>query len=84
MNKYLAAALILLGVGLMAGSYHAGKSNEASANTSRIAKAITEANEKRGKINDTFEGISDYLLCVKLGGVREQCAELRGVGEDKP
>lgn len=82
MNKVLFGALV--GAGLLAGSYHLGTRHEAQENTRRISEAIVEAKENRGSINGTVKDISAYDLCIKLGGLREQCSELRGVGKDKP
>ena len=40
-----------------------------------------EAYEKRKGIDNAVSGVNRYQLCVDLGGLRDECEQLRGVDE---
>ena len=48
------------------------------------AQAVTQAIQNRAGINETIDNMDGIALCVELGGVREQCEQLRGLAEDQP
>ncbi|QYM72918.1 hypothetical protein K1X45_00105 [Pseudochrobactrum sp. Wa41.01b-1] len=50
----------------------------------KAAQAVTQAIQNRAGINETIDNMDSVALCNKLGGVREQCEQLRGVAEDQP
>lgn len=84
MKLYVYAGLILLGAGLVAGSYYIGRSHERYIGSTKVAEAILKANENRGGINAEVESASSHSLCISLGGLPDQCEQLRGLGENKP
>ena len=50
----------------------------------KVAQAVTQAIQNRAGINETIDNMDSIALCVELGGVRDQCEQLRGVAEDQP
>ena len=49
----------------------------------KAAQAVTQAIQNRAGINETIDNMDSVALCVELGGVHEQCKQLRGVAEDQ-
>lgn len=52
-------------------SYHYGQKSAALKATAEIAKHY----KARGVIDEKFDGRDLVLLCIDLGGVREQCTK---------
>ncbi|WP_374830572.1 hypothetical protein [Paenochrobactrum pullorum] len=50
----------------------------------KAAEAINQAIQNRAGINETINNMDAVRLCVELGGVRDQCEQLRGLAEDQP
>ncbi|WP_374831956.1 hypothetical protein [Paenochrobactrum pullorum] len=50
----------------------------------KAAEAINQAIQNRAGINETINNMDAERLCVELGGVRDQCEQLRGMAEDQP
>ena len=59
---------------------HDGKQRAAM----KAAQAVTQAIQNRAGINETIDNMDSVALCIELGGVREQCEQLRGLAEDQP
>ncbi|MBB6262145.1 outer membrane lipoprotein SlyB [Paenochrobactrum gallinarii] len=59
---------------------HDGKQDAAL----KVAQAVTQAIQNRAGINETINNMDGFALCVELGGVRDQCEQLRGLAEDQP
>ena len=59
---------------------HDGKQDAAL----KVAQAVTQAIQNRAGINETIDNMDSFALCVELGGVRDQCEQLRGMAEDQP
>ncbi len=59
---------------------HDGKQDAAL----KAAQAVTQAIQNRAGINETINIMDSVALCVELGGVRDQCEQLRGLAEDQP
>ncbi|HWD14287.1 MAG TPA: hypothetical protein VG519_13135 [Pseudochrobactrum sp.] len=57
---------------------HDGKQDAAL----KAAQAVTQAIQNRAGINENINDMDSVVLCVELGGVRDQCEQLRGVAED--
>ena len=57
---------------------HDGKQDAAL----RAAQAVTQAIQNRAGINETINNMDSVALCVELGGLRDQCEQLRGMAED--
>ncbi len=49
----------------------------------KVAQAVTQAIQNRAGINETIDNMDSVALCAELGGVRDQCEQLRGVAEDQ-
>lgn len=58
---------------------HDGKQDAAL----KVAQAVTQAIQNRAGINETINNMDGVALCVELGGVRDQCEQLRGLAEDQ-
>ena len=58
---------------------HDGKQRAAM----KAAQAVTQAIQNRAGINETIDNMDSAALCVELGGVRDQCEQLRGLAEDQ-
>ena len=50
----------------------------------KVAQAVTQAIQNRAVINETIDNMDSVALCVELGGVRDQCEQLRGLAKDQP
>ncbi|MFK4823470.1 hypothetical protein ACI0FM_01515 [Paenochrobactrum sp. BZR 588] len=50
----------------------------------KAAEAINQAIQNRAGINETINNMDAVRLCVELGGLRDQCEQLRGLAEDQP
>ena len=50
----------------------------------KAAQAVTQAIQSRAGINETIDNLDSVALCAELGGVRDQCEQLRGMAEDQP
>ncbi|GAA0613162.1 MULTISPECIES: hypothetical protein [Paenochrobactrum] len=50
----------------------------------KAAEAVGQAFQNRAGINETITNMDGFTLCVELGGVRDQCEQLRGLAEDQP
>ena len=59
---------------------HDGKQDAAL----KAAQAVTQAIQNRAGINEEVGNMDSYSLCRELGGVRDQCEQLRGMAEDQP
>jgi hypothetical protein len=82
----LQTALIAAGVALVAGSglYLVGYFSGIRDGRIEQLKDTIAAEKARDKIDADTARLSDYDLCVSLGGLPDQCAELRGVGKTTP
>jgi outer membrane lipoprotein SlyB len=58
---------------------HDGKQQAAM----KAAQAVTQAIQNRAGINETIDNMDDIALCIELGGLPEQCEQLRGLAEDQ-
>lgn len=59
---------------------HDGKQDAAL----KVAQAVAQAIQNRAGINETIDNMDSVALCVELGGMRDQCEQLRGLAEDQP
>ena len=59
---------------------HDGKQDAAL----KAAQAVTQAIQNRAGINERINNMDSVALCAELGGVRDQCEQLRGMAEDQP
>ncbi|QVQ37791.1 hypothetical protein KHQ08_07160 [Pseudochrobactrum algeriensis] len=59
---------------------HDGKQDAAL----KVAQAVTQAIQNRAGINETIDNMDSVALCVELGGVRDQCEQLRRLAENQP
>lgn len=81
--KYLLAALVAALL-LLAGGYAAGTIKERQRTAVAAAEATAKAIQKRANIDEKIIGMDAAALCLELGGVPEQCNELRRVEADQP
>ncbi|WP_176038796.1 hypothetical protein [Brucella tritici] len=81
--KYSLAALVAAFL-LLAGGYAAGTIKERQRAALVAAEATAKAIQKRANIDEKIIGMDAVALCLELGGVPEQCNELRGMEADKP
>ena len=68
------AAFLFLGAG-----YTYGTMKERQRSALAAAEATAKALEKRADIDETIIGMDAYRLCIELGGVRDECEQLRRV-----
>ncbi len=68
------AAFLFLGAG-----YTYGTMKERRRAALAAAEATAKAIERRTDIDETIISMDAYRLCLELGGVREQCEQLRRV-----
>lgn len=75
----LVAAFLLLAVGNLYGTMKERQRAAVAA-----AEATAKAIQKRADIDEEVINMDARRLCLELGGLREQCDELRGLEADKP
>lgn len=80
-NWRVAAVLGLCLVGL--GLYWLGKHDGRQDAAIDAAKATAKAIQKRADIDEEVINMDARRLCLELGGLREQCDQLRGLETDK-
>ena len=75
--------LMLAGAALavVAGAYGTGYYNGRADGRASQLKATVKAYETRNGIDESVSGLATQQLCVELGGLSDECAELRGVDE---
>ncbi len=81
-NNWRVAAVLglcLAALGLYWLGRHDGRQDAAIDAAEATAKAI----QKRADIDDEVINMDARRLCLELGGVREQCEQLRGLEADK-
>jgi len=81
--KYSLAALVAAFL-LLAGGYAAGTIKERQRAALAAAEATAKAIQKRANIDEKIIGMDAIALCNELGGLPEQCNELRGLEGDQP
>ena len=59
---------------------HDGKQDAAL----KAAQAVTQALQNRAGINEEVGNMDSYSLCRELGGLRDQCEQLRRLAKDQP
>ncbi|MCF7646039.1 hypothetical protein KQ944_12770 [Bacillus subtilis] len=50
----------------------------------KAAQAVTQAIQNRVGINERIDNMDSIALCIELGGLRDQCEQLRRLAEDQP
>lgn len=75
-----AIGVCLIGVGLYALGKHDARQQVAMEAAEATAKAI----QKRADVDEEIIGMDSVALCNELGGLPEQCEQLRRVEADKP
>lgn len=78
-RPYLIAGAV--GMAALAVGYLWGRSAERAAGRIEQLKATIEAVEKRENIDEDVASADRYQLCISLGGLRDQCNELRRMEE---
>ena len=81
--KIVAAAVLAAFLCLAAG-YVAGTIKERQRSALAAAEATAKAIQKRADIDEEVINMDARRLCLELGGLREQCDQLRGLEADKP
>lgn len=79
-RSYLYGAVALAFVALLVVVYYKGR----EAGKIDQLKATVAAERNRGDVDNDVARSSDYDLCVRVGGLPEQCDELRRVEEATP
>ncbi|WP_083647312.1 hypothetical protein [Pseudochrobactrum sp. B5] len=50
----------------------------------KAAQAVAQAIQNRAGINETIDNLDSVALCVELGGMSDQCEQLRRLAKDQP
>lgn len=80
----MAGIAVVSAIMLLIGSYHLGKHNQRQQSAVDAAQSITKAIQNRAGINETINNMDSIALCIELGGMPDQCKQLRGLAADKP
>lgn len=80
----LAGIVAVVAFAMLIGTYHLGKQNQRQQSAVEAAQSITKAIQNRAGINETINNMDSVALCLELGGVPDQCEQLRGLATDKP
>ncbi|WOC14967.1 hypothetical protein [Pseudochrobactrum sp. MP213Fo] len=81
--KMLAVGL-LVSAAVLSGTYQLGKYHQRQQAAVETAQAITKAIQNRAGVNETINNMDSVRLCLELGGLRDQCEQLRGLAADQP
>ncbi|KAB2655870.1 hypothetical protein F9K94_15185 [Brucella tritici] len=79
-----ALAAVLAAFLLLVGGYVAGTIKERQRAAVAAAEATAKAIQKRTNIDEKIIGMDAVALCLELGGLPEQCNELRRVEANRP
>lgn len=77
---YILGGFLVFLAGVVTLAYMEGKTRGRVEQLNQTVRAY----EKRAKIDAKIDTSSRFDLCVQLGGLRDECAELRGVGQTAP
>lgn len=75
---YLAVALLVASAALYGAGYIKGR----SAGRVEAMKDTVAAYQKREGIDHDVSGMDAVAVCIELGGLRDDCEQLRGVAAD--
>lgn len=77
--------LILVAVGIVAltAAYQFGRYQQRQQAAISTAQAISKAIQSRVEVNETIGNMDSFALCLELGGLRDQCEQLRGLATDR-
>ncbi|NEI52731.1 hypothetical protein GR217_34495 [Rhizobium leguminosarum] len=73
------AAKLLAAVLIVAAVFGAGYVKGRSTGKIQQMKDTVEAVQKRGEIDNEVGKLGDYSLCLRLGGMPDDCVKLRGM-----
>jgi len=80
--------LIAIGAGAacvaLYGAYLLGAYNERTEASIKLNENIVKAIRQREGINEKIDNMGAVALCLELGGVPDQCEQLRGLEPDRP
>lgn len=76
------AALVLVSALVFTASYHFGKHKQREQSALVAAQAVSIAVQKRAGINEAINNTDAVALCHELGGVRDECKQLRRLAKD--
>ncbi|MGU3576417.1 hypothetical protein ACLBWZ_12820 [Brucellaceae bacterium C25G] len=68
----------------LAAGYAAGTIKERQRSALAAAEATTKAIQKRADIDEKIINMDAHSLCFELGGLPEQCTQLRRLETDQP
>ena len=69
-------------VAVVAAAFFLGAQSERHKASIRLSEAVTKAIQNRAKINETIDNMDSSALCRELGGLRDQCEQLRRLGQN--
>lgn len=78
---YRIGAMVLIAAAVATAIYAKGRSDGRDAGRVEQLRDSVEAFQKRGKINNETNALDSRALCLRLGGVPDDCDELRGMAE---
>ena len=68
----------------LSGAFMLGAHSERYKANIKLNQNIIKAVRSRAGINEKINDMDALALCIELGGVPEQCEQLRGLAADKP
>jgi hypothetical protein len=74
-----AAGVVLLALALCTGLYVYAYRQGGQAGKRAQLEATVAAMKNRSKIDDKVSDMDDYSVCIELGGLPDDCRQLRGV-----
>ena len=77
MVKYLIIAAV--GASAVVGIYFYGHATGKQAGRVEQLEKSVQAEKDRKNVDQTVAGLDDYELCVRVGGLPDDCQQLRGV-----
>ena len=68
----------------LSGAFLLGAHSERIKTNNKLNENIIKAVRSREGIDAKINNMDAVALCLELGGLRDQCEQLRGLAEDKP
>lgn len=78
------ATVVVVALSALISAYQLGKHDQRQQSALQAAQIIANTIQKRADLNEKINDMDSVALCLELGGMPEDCQQLRGLAADKP
>lgn len=78
------ATVAVVALSALISAYQLGKHDQRQQSALQAAQIIANTIQKRADLNEKINDMDSVALCLELGGMPEDCQQLRGLAADKP